>query len=208
MQKQREDVQISRLKPAKHNPPNRVFRANLKSLMESMEKIGLLHPVTVSTDYEIIDGHRRVAAAKALEWKTIEVNVLSNVNNNEIFGSINLTCRKLMGTDALYVWLETPEAVVPAAQKQFAEMTKSLGRPLVKRLCKAGFSRQAFLMARRIAIYCESNDNKTLQDIVEWMLTFPVSGQIKKAIEAGESPKVILNAVRSGKPVKMKLSIS
>lgn len=41
-------------------------------LVESMSKFGLLNPVTISEDYELLAGYRRLETAKILGWKTIE----------------------------------------------------------------------------------------------------------------------------------------
>lgn len=43
------------------------------ALKQSMDKIGQVLPVLTTSDYLIIDGARRVEAALALGWKTIEV---------------------------------------------------------------------------------------------------------------------------------------
>lgn len=207
MQKTRSMVALADLRDAPHNPPNRITPKNIRTLADSMELLGLLQPITIGLDRQIIEGHRRVASARQLGWTEIEANIVKEADANAIYGSLNTTARKLSGCDALYVWLETPQAVVPSVQKSFAEMTDLLGRPLVKRMCKAGFSRRVFLTARRIARYCESDDSETLQQVVEWLLTFPVAGQVMKAIEAGESPRTILNAVRSGKTIRLKLAV-
>ena len=207
MTKTRQMVSVADLKDARHNPPNRITAKNIKTLADSMESIGLLQPVTVTLDNEIVEGHRRVAAAKQLGWEKIEANIVKDADADAIYGSLNTTARKLSGCDALYVWLANSKAVVPSQARAFVEMNEQLGRPLVKELCKAGFSRRMFLTARRIARYCDAEDSETLQSVVRWMLTFPVAGQVMKAMEAGESPKTILSAVRSGKPIKLKLMV-
>ncbi len=207
MQKTRKMVELSTLKDAAHNPPNRVTPKNIRALSDSMETLGLLQPITIALNGQIIEGHRRVAAARQLGWTHIEANIIKDGDSDAIYGSLNTTARKLSGCDALYVWLENPQAVVVSARKQFNDMTAVLGRPLVKRMCAAGFSRRVFLTATRIARYCEHNDAETVKDIVEWLLKFPVTGQVMKAIEAGESPRVILNAVRNGKTVNLRLAV-
>lgn len=58
---------------------NRKRRANpdkVRELAESMELIGLLNPVTVSTDGKLIAGFHRLLAARELGWEDIAVNVL------------------------------------------------------------------------------------------------------------------------------------
>ncbi len=45
-------------------------------LKESMHKYGLLNPITVNRDHELVAGFRRLMAAKSLGWHEIECNVL------------------------------------------------------------------------------------------------------------------------------------
>jgi ParB family chromosome partitioning protein len=49
---------------------------NLKPLMESLRLHGLLNPVVVNKNKELIAGHRRLESARLLGWKNIEVRVL------------------------------------------------------------------------------------------------------------------------------------
>jgi hypothetical protein len=50
--------------------------AKIKELAESMEQVGLLHPVTVTSDHTLIAGAQRLEAAKLLGWAEIEVKVM------------------------------------------------------------------------------------------------------------------------------------
>ena len=44
---------------------------DLSGLMESMREKGLIQPITIDTEYNLLAGGRRTAAAKLLEWKSI-----------------------------------------------------------------------------------------------------------------------------------------
>ncbi|MBO4759483.1 MAG: ParB N-terminal domain-containing protein [Spirochaetaceae bacterium] len=50
---------------------------DLDSLKESLRLYGLLNPITINERYELIAGHRRLEAAKALGWTTIDAQVVS-----------------------------------------------------------------------------------------------------------------------------------
>jgi ParB family chromosome partitioning protein len=45
-------------------------------LMESMKKFGLMTPIIINKDNELIAGRRRLEAAKQLGWKTISATVV------------------------------------------------------------------------------------------------------------------------------------
>ena len=54
----------------------RMQLGDLQSLMDSLDARGLMNPVTVNSDYELIAGHRRLASARRLGWEMIEVQVM------------------------------------------------------------------------------------------------------------------------------------
>ena len=49
---------------------------DLQSLMDSLDARGLMNPITVNSDYELIAGHRRLESARRLGWDMIEVQVV------------------------------------------------------------------------------------------------------------------------------------
>ena len=55
------------------------FRAdpgNVSDLMDSIEKIGLLHPIVINSEYQLIAGHRRLIACKKLGETSIPCTIL------------------------------------------------------------------------------------------------------------------------------------
>src|SRR6266404_4356626 len=48
----------------------------LDTLSESLKTIGLLHPIVISPEGNLIAGIRRLEAARLLGWKTIPVHVI------------------------------------------------------------------------------------------------------------------------------------
>lgn len=50
---------------------------NISSLCSSINSIGLLHPIIVTSDYYLVAGQRRLSAAKKLGWTSIPVRVLN-----------------------------------------------------------------------------------------------------------------------------------
>lgn len=49
---------------------------HVSHLAESLKKNGLLSPILLNKNYELIAGHRRLEAAKLLNWKTIPAKIL------------------------------------------------------------------------------------------------------------------------------------
>ena len=49
---------------------------NVSDLMDSIEKIGLLHPIVINSEYQLIAGHRRLIACKKLGETSIPCTIL------------------------------------------------------------------------------------------------------------------------------------
>ena len=45
---------------------------DLHMLQERLKRYGLMNPITINSQYELVAGHRRLEAAKALGWSTID----------------------------------------------------------------------------------------------------------------------------------------
>ena len=56
---------------------------DLTPLIDSLRSHGLMNPVVVTKNNELIAGHRRIASAKVLGWKSIEVMVLDKISELE-----------------------------------------------------------------------------------------------------------------------------
>lgn len=55
---------------------------DLAPLMRSIERLGLLQPVTITPDGVLVCGHRRLAAVKRLGWPTLRVWVRTGVSDH------------------------------------------------------------------------------------------------------------------------------
>jgi len=70
------EVPVGALVPNRDNPKGRA--ADPGSLVSSLRDVGMIHPIPVvaaGAKYELLAGHRRLAAAKALGWKKVPVVV-------------------------------------------------------------------------------------------------------------------------------------
>jgi ParB-like chromosome segregation protein Spo0J len=69
-------MQTRRVSSIKIGVRHRKDLGDLDKLAESLETIGLLHPVVIDTHNRLIAGQRRLEAAKLLKWKTVPVTVV------------------------------------------------------------------------------------------------------------------------------------
>lgn len=95
-------VPISTITHTPYNPASRTKEgAALKRLIDAIKEHGLIYPVLITKDRELVDGNRRLSACKALGIGEIEAIVL-DMDRDKAFTAINTTPEKLGGKG----WLE------------------------------------------------------------------------------------------------------
>lgn len=57
--------------------------SNIEDLVSSIEDVGLLQPIIINQNHQIISGHRRYTAIKELGWNEVEVEQ-RNINDEEV----------------------------------------------------------------------------------------------------------------------------
>ena len=50
---------------------------DLAELCESIQTMGLIHPIVINEHYELLSGYRRLQACRELGWQEIDVRVVS-----------------------------------------------------------------------------------------------------------------------------------
>jgi len=60
-----------------HHPKNSEIYdlSNINDLVLSIDEVGLLQPIIINRNNQILSGHRRFEAIKILEWDKVEVEV-------------------------------------------------------------------------------------------------------------------------------------
>lgn len=78
-----EEVALGSLRPAARRL-RRHSRGKRRTLMRSMQKIGLISPVIVNASATIVDGHARVEAARELGWTSIAVVRVEHLTDEDL----------------------------------------------------------------------------------------------------------------------------
>lgn len=98
-------ILIVPLHTIKHTPYNPAARTKegekLKRLMVEISDRGLIYPILITSDRDVIDGNRRLAACRMLGKRTIEC-IVSDLNRDEAFTVINTSSIPIGGKG----WLE------------------------------------------------------------------------------------------------------
>ncbi len=176
----------------------------MRELLRSMSEIGLLYPILVDEQNEVIDGHRRLACARELGWEVIQAIVIESARGHRdaIYASVNSTAAKMTGNEMLSAWLVNQKAANPRKQKLFAEMTDVLGRPAVARLCENGLSARVYQTAVRLGKYCGDSGVDFVRRATKWLVEVAVIGQAMKGIEGGFPAKDLKAAIIKMKPIR------
>jgi ParB family transcriptional regulator, chromosome partitioning protein len=53
----------------------RKFPGDLTALRESMQRVGLLNPIVIDPNHNLVAGYRRLTVARTLGWETIEARI-------------------------------------------------------------------------------------------------------------------------------------
>jgi len=87
-----------------YNPADRTKESSrLRKLAESVRVYGLIQPLIITSSRDLVDGNRRLAAAKLAGLEVVECIVLpEGVNQHEIFRDVNSTAEKIQRRG----WLE------------------------------------------------------------------------------------------------------
>ena len=57
--------------------------SNIDDLVVSIGEVGLLTPVVVNQQYQLISGHRRIEAVRRLGWDEVDVEVIETSSEDE-----------------------------------------------------------------------------------------------------------------------------
>jgi len=85
-----DEIRVEALIPFSLRPSPTYMGERLEQLMSSIERVGLMYPIIVRPTedgkYEIICGHNRVEAAKALGYDVIRADIRNGLSDDEALG--------------------------------------------------------------------------------------------------------------------------
>lgn len=110
---------------------HRTDLGDIRALADSIDTIGLIHPVVVTPECKLIAGGRRLAAAKSLGWDTIPVTVihtLADATDALMAERDENTCRKdFTPVEAAAMRAAVTEAIRPLAEERTGGRPKTSG---------------------------------------------------------------------------------
>ena len=116
-------IPIASIRPTPYNPAARTKEGKkLRALTETVRRSGIVYPILITADRDLIDGNRRLAAAKLAGLEEIEC-IVSPLDRDETFNLVNTTAEKIAGKG----WLEIGRGGGKLPVKEAAEYKELFG---------------------------------------------------------------------------------
>lgn len=149
----------------RHTPYNPVARtkegAKLRHIISTVERFGLIYPILITADRDVIDGNRRLTACRALGMKTVEC-IVSPLERDETFSVVNTTAEKIASRG----WLEIGRGggKLPAKEAaQFKELHALVGNYGVDLLIQKNIGLSILTLCRTV---CSLGTKMRLEEII------------------------------------------
>jgi hypothetical protein len=143
-------VPIETISFTPYNPSARTKDgAKLRELRRQLEKYGMVCPVVITADRELIDGNRRATVWKQLGHQTIECLIV-DADKNDLFADINTSASQLGGKG----WLEMAAKggrLHHRRQKQYDELLQLIGSWGVDLLISNGIGLNVLPLCKGVA---------------------------------------------------------
>lgn len=122
-------VPVETIVATPYNPPDRTDDGvEFRKLTETVRKYGAIQPILITSDRDLVDGNRRLAAAKLAGLKTIDCLILDDAIDKDLaFGDLNTTSKKLTNRGWLYVCRYGMKKPPAAVMSQYQELSKIVG---------------------------------------------------------------------------------
>jgi hypothetical protein len=181
-----ETIEIAKIQANKVQPSGRT--KDVETLAASIRTHGLFVPVAVVATregYVLADGHRRVAALRALDRDTVRAEVYRGVDPESLFAALNAATMPIRSKSWFEAWARSsdPDAFLHeigrSSREQIRSLVGYLGLEQTRRLGIQGYTASyvceantAHMMAARLGV---DTKGVTTQDAVRWIFDTDIS---------------------------------
>lgn len=199
-----EMVSVDRIKAAPFNPRDRVEERNLTDLKNSIQEFGILQPLITTGDYELADGHRRLACAKALGLTEVPVYSVRGHSVSRLWGGSNKGLRPVRAR----TWLSAVDGgldiddVAPGEHFRISELQRILQDDEFHILADSNRSPAIYSEARSIAKYLGESGDDFLRCVILWLNTHRMRYIVRRLREDNVPPEIVLEAINQNRPLE------
>lgn len=191
---------VESLTSSSYNPPERVLPEAINRLRDSIERRGIIVPLVVTADGHVVDGHRRLACAKALGLANVPVIVVDD--DASIYAEMNETTRRY--TPAQWLLAYSRGAAVPERIRvKIEKLAEIVGRDGILDLAERRVSPAIYDLAMYAARYCEDTTPEFIRTVIAWLLGHRSSFAVRRAISDMASPLAIVKAIKEDRDLSI-----
>ena len=197
------NMAVADIKPAPYNPAVRTTKQALRRLLESIQARGIIVPLVVDANGNLVDGHRRLACAKLLGMETVPV-VIAQTEPDGLYAELADTTRRINGKEATEIYSKGGKAP-RAHQAALQEIERLLGPEWVRRIVDERLSGQSILaVAHSICRYTgtDASDDDWMWSVLIWLVEGHRQAMAHWAILDRMAPKELCRAVREGRDIR------
>jgi len=153
---------------------------DLADLKNSIKEIGLLHPIVINSNNELIAGQRRIMACKELGWKEVPVNIINLDKLVKGEHDENVVRKNFTSSEAVAIWqaMESYQAKDRDEKGKFTRPSDSDGREPRNRAAKVVGMGHDTLSKAKAVVDAAKKEPEKYKNIQSEMDT---SGNINKA---------------------------
>ena len=196
-------MDVDRITPAMFNPPVRTLSQNILSLKKSIEEVGIMYPLIVAEDGELIDGHRRLACAKSLNLKKVPTITAhgSKEEIRKVFVLVSDTARRLGTRDEVYIYL-SGGPVSAAAKKSIDDLEKLIGRKDLEYVAESRTSAKSVLHTLTVLkSYLGEMSDSFWSKAARWIIYNRQQFVVRVAIQGGMEKGLMVAAIEANTPI-------
>lgn len=129
-------IPVNTIIATSYNPKERTAEgAKLTALTETVKRYGVIQPVIITDSRDLVDGNRRLAAAKKAGMSHIDCIILpASVDKDVVFGDLNTTSEKIGNRGWLYICrhgIRNPPKDVLASYQELHKLVGNYGVDLM-----------------------------------------------------------------------------
>lgn len=192
------------LKAAPFNPCIRVERKRLSDLLQSMRKHGFLahHPILITSDKTIADGHRRWTCAQLLGIDEVPCIVIRT--DLEAEWALNQTGRTPTSREMIIAVGQGLTEVIGRQAADIAAVRKWLGEKGLHFLAEHETSSRVLRFALQIARYCAHDEDADFVALTTyWLVNHKMQRFGRIAIEQGIPPDKLEERILADRPLSL-----
>lgn len=179
-------VPIHTIHHTPYNPASRTKEGDkLRRLISEISERGLIYPILITSERDVIDGNRRLAACRTLGHKTIEC-IVSDLERDEAFTIVNTTAIPIGGKG----WLEIGigNGYMPQKMRQqYEELLSLIGVYGIKLLIDQGLGLNILPICKSVS----SLDAKyNIAQIIMVVATRKLTNKVNFVLRSGEDREV------------------